>query len=438
MCATRTDNAPLSQVFLATADCVLGVMQGRSLTELLGEVDSALRPGTQALAFHAVREMGWSHALLVRLIAREPILEVQALLQSVLPLLGSPADRDSAPHYAAHTVVDQAVQAAENHPALRALKPLINGVLRRFLREREALEAEIAKDPEARWNHPEWWQKKLRGAYPHQWQTLLETANLPAPMTLRVNRRRASVDQVRQVLADAGVQSEPVGPAGLVLAQARSVQRLPGFAEGWWSVQDLGAQRAAPLVNPKPGMRVLDACAAPGGKTAHLLELADIELVALDADARRLERVGENLDRLGLRHSGVSLQCADAAQPDQWWDGRPFDVVLADVPCTASGIVRRHPDIRWLRREADITRTATVQAAIAAALWRVLAPGGVLVYATCSLFVEEGARQAQRFVDRHPDARALEAPGQILPRSGLVPGEAPTDGFFYARFAKSA
>ena len=178
-----------------------------------------------------------------------------------------------------------------------------------------------------------------------------------------------------------------------MVATPRPVVQLPGFAEGWWSVQDAGAQRAAELLAPADGMRVLDACAAPGGKTAHLLELADIDLLALDADASRLERVGQNLDRLGLGGDRVRLQAADAADLDAWWDGKPFDAVLADVPCTASGIVRRHPDIRWLRRENDLRRTAALQTRILDALWRTVAPGGRLLYVTCSVFPIEGTRQ---------------------------------------------
>ncbi|HEY9280429.1 MAG TPA: methyltransferase domain-containing protein, partial [Eoetvoesiella sp.] len=204
---------------------------------------------------------------------------------------------------------------------------------------------------------------------------------------------------------------------------------------GWWSVQDASAQQAAELLQPRNGMRVLDACAAPGGKTAHLLELADIDLLALDTDKVRLDRVGENLNRLGLMGPKVSLQCADAANLKQWWDGQPFDAVLADVPCTASGIVRRHPDIRWLRREADIAKTVALQRKIVNALWETVKPGGRLVYATCSIFPQEGEQQAARFLATHPDAKRLPAPGQILPLSDG--GQASRyDGFFYALFAK--
>jgi 16S rRNA (cytosine967-C5)-methyltransferase len=203
-------------------------------------------------------------------------------------------------------------------------------------------------------------------------------------------------------------------------------------------VQDAGAQLAAPLLQPRDGMRVLDACSAPGGKTAHLLELADIELLALDVDAARLARVRQNLDRLGLSTPRVTLAAADAAALAAWWDGRSFDAVLADVPCTASGIVRRHPDIRWLRRADDVARTARLQAQIADALWRTVAPGGRMLYATCSIFPAEGEDQAAAFLGRHAEAHRLPAPGQLLPVAiGATPA-AQHDGFFYALFAKQS
>ncbi|KAG1185928.1 hypothetical protein G6F35_014765 [Rhizopus arrhizus] len=204
------------------------------------------------------------------------------------------------PVYAPHTVVDQAVTAASNTRALASFKGMLNACLRRFLRERAALEAAVADSPEAQWNHPGWWVKQLGVAYPQQWREILASANVPAPLTLRVNRRRASREQVLAAFQEAGLSAEPVGQAGLVMSSPKPVTQLPGFAEGWWSVQDAGAQLAAELLAPADGMRVLDACSAPGGKTAHLLELADIDLLALDADGERLERVEQNLDRLAL------------------------------------------------------------------------------------------------------------------------------------------
>ena len=442
--STRSDSPhlapPLSAVLLSSARVVEDVLEGRSLTDALADVDGALRPAAQAVSFHAMRYLGWADAVGRELVQRYPNVLFESLLLVSLTLLKAEAAAalPGMPVYAPHTVVDQAVTAASSNRSLASFKGLLNACLRRFLRERAALDAAVADSPEAEWNHPGWWVKQLRVAYPQQWQEILRAANVPAPLTLRVNRRRASREQVLAAFQDAGLAAEPVGQAGLVLATPRPVTQLPGFAEGWWSVQDAGAQLAAELLAPQDGMRVLDACAAPGGKTAHLLELADIDLLALDADADRLVRVGQNLDRLGLAGERVRLQAADAADLDAWWDGKPFDAVLADVPCTASGIVRRHPDIRWLRRENDVRRTATLQARILDALWRTVAPGGRLLYVTCSIFPIEGTRQALEFLQRHPEAQRLDAPGQLLPVAVDATPAAQRDGFFYALFAKQS
>ncbi|CUI30717.1 16S rRNA (cytosine(967)-C(5))-methyltransferase RsmB [Achromobacter kerstersii] len=444
--STRSDSPnlapPLSSVLLSSAGVVEGVLDGRSLTDALTDVSSALRPATQAVSFHAMRYLGWADAVGRELVQRYPSVLFESLLLVSLTLLKEEGDAAAAlpgmPVYAAHTVVDQAVTAASNTRSLSSFKGMLNACLRRFLRERAALEAAVADSPEAQWNHPGWWVKQLGVAYPQQWREILESANVPAPLTLRVNRRRATREQVLAAFQAAGLAAEPVGQSGLVLGSPKPVTQLPGFAEGWWSVQDAGAQLAAELLAPTDGMRVLDACSAPGGKTAHLLELADIDLVALDADGERLERVEENLGRLGLASNRVQLQAADAADLDAWWDGKPFDAVLADVPCTASGIVRRHPDIRWLRRENDVRRTATLQAKILDSLWQTVAPGGRLLYVTCSVFPIEGARQALEFMQRHPEAQRLDAPGQLLPVAlNATPAEQ-HDGFFYALFAKQS
>lgn len=444
--STRSDSPnlapPLSSVLLSSAGVVEGVLDGRSLTDALSDVSSALRPATQAVSFHAMRYLGWADAVGRELVQRYPSVLFESLLLVSLTLLKEEGEAASAlpgmPVYAAHTVVDQAVTAASNTRSLASFKGMLNACLRRFLRERAKLEDAVSDSPEAQWNHPGWWVKQLGVAYPQQWREILESANVPAPLTLRVNPRRASREQVLAAFEAAGLAAEPVGQAGLVLGSPKPVTQLPGFAEGWWSVQDAGAQLAAELLAPADGMRVLDACAAPGGKTAHLLELADIDLVALDADGERLERVEENLGRLGLASDRVQLQAADAADLDAWWDGKPFNAVLADVPCTASGIVRRHPDIRWLRRENDVRRTATLQARILDSLWKTVAPGGRLLYVTCSIFPIEGARQALEFMQRHPEAQRLDAPGQLLPVAlNATPAEQ-HDGFFYALFAKQS
>ena len=246
-------------------------------------------------------------------------------------------------------------------------------------------------------------------------------------MALRVNRRRSTRDDYMARLQAEGIAALPVGESGLALARPLPVERLPGFADGLVSVQDPGAQRAAALLDPAPGSRVLDACSAPGGKTAHLLERADLDLLALDLKPARCRRVAENLERLGLQ---ASIATADCARLDTWWDGRPFDAVLADVPCTASGVVRRNPDAKWLRRETDIASFAATQARILNALWQVVRPGGKLLYATCSLFPEENGGQIGNFLAARPDARR-DHEEQILP-------SADHDGFYYCRLEKRA
>lgn len=440
---SRPGRVSLSETLAAAAQNVQAVLAGRSLSDSLAATDSALRASAQAVAFHAMRRLGLATVLREILVPRKPASPLlDALLKVALALLDTAAHVAEAgaaglgrevPVYAPHTVVDQAVRAADRHRKLKPWKGLVNGVLRRFLRERPSILTQALQNPLARYNHPAWWVQRLQRAYPDQWPALLEAADRPGPMALRVNARRAHVEDVLGAFRTAGVEASARGEDAIVLAEPRPVQALPGFAQGWWSVQDLSAQRAGRLLPVADGMRVLDACSAPGGKTAHLLERADLRLTALDSDEQRLARVRENLERLGLMHAGVDLRCADAAQPDGWWDGLPFDAILADVPCTASGVLRRHPDIRWLRREDDVARTARLQRRIVDALWPTLKPGGHLLYVTCSIFPEEGELQAAAFVRRHSDAVRLPAPGQILP---LSPDGG--DGFFYALFAKKS
>jgi len=445
MPAPRSPQAPLSVCLLDAARAVAAVLSGRSLTDALIEIDTTRRPAAQAVAFHVMRTLGRAQVVRNQLVARQPpngqinalLLVALSLLDAAMTMAGrSREESRGVPVYAPYTVVDQAVRACASHKKLQAFKSLVNGVLRRYLRERDTLSAGLDDVPLARWNHPGWWGERLCRDYPDSWQRLLAVANQHAPLALRVNHRRASRKQVLDAFAQAGIAACPVLDAGLVLDAPHPVQSLPGYTQGWWSVQDPGAQRAASLLPLRDGMRVLDACAAPGGKTAHILERADVEMLALDADAQRLARVKQNLARLGLLSDRVRIQAGDAADPASWWDGRPFDAVLADVPCTASGIVRRHPDIRWLRQPGDVARTAALQARIADALWSCVASGGHLLYATCSIFPEEGEIQAQHFAARHLDAKRLDAPGQLLPVGGEAPLAAQRDGFYYALFAK--
>ena len=407
---------------LLAARVLSAVYAGRSLSEaLVSLVKEApvARSAAQDVAYGVLRRYGWGEFILAQLMSK-PLThpETQALLLGALYRLETRPD--SSP-----MVVDQAVAAA-GELAGGVFKGLVNGVLRNYLRQREALLAATAGDEAARYQHPGWWLARLRRAYRESWASIVAADNSPPPMTLRVNPRRGTVSDYAAKLDAAGLSSRSAGCHGLILHKPVSVEALPGFFEGFVSVQDAGAQRAAELLAPPAGSRVLDACAAPGGKTAHLLELSDLDLLALDIDAHRAKRIEENLHRLGLL---AEVKVADCNEPGHWWDGRAFDAILADVPCSASGVVRRHPDIKILRRESDIRRFALAQAAILDVLWPLLKVGGKLLYATCSVFPEENAGQIDAFLVRQPDARRLLD-------EQLLPGE-DNDGFYYALLQKS-
>jgi 16S rRNA (cytosine967-C5)-methyltransferase len=332
--------------------------------------------------------------------------------------------------YADYTVVDQAVRACGLLEKWNA-KGYVNALLRAFLRERLSLEARIAGDPEARYQHPRWWIDLLRESHA-DWEAILHNGNSHPPMCLRVNRRHFGVLDYQARLAAAGIAARHLGEDALLLERPLPVDAIPGFAQGHVSIQDAGAQRTASCLDLRPGQRVLDACAAPGGKSAHLLERAEIELLGLDADAVRLSRATRNLERLQLR---AVLKAADCTRLEEWWDGTPFDRILADVPCSASGVARRHPDLKWLRRAQDVVAFAARQGAVLDALWRPLRDDGKLLYVTCSVFPQENEEVVAAFVARWPDARRLPlpdgAPGQWLP-------DAEHDGFFYALIQKQA
>ena len=455
----QAHGAALSDIMLASARNVRAVLAGRSLSDSLGQTQAGLRAPAQAIAFHTMRHLGLARQIKQILLRRTPpdpvfdalLLVAISLVETAAGHAGTQADDGAGvaatseslsaadrhiPVYAVHTVVNQAVTVAGQQRGMQRYKALLNGALRRFLRERPAILAQARQNPEAVYNHPAWWIKRLRKDYPNDWQALLRAANQPGPMILRVNARRSSVSAMLDELGSAGIDARQAGADAILLPEPRPVQAIPGFDEGKWSVQDLAAQQAARLLPLQPGMRVLDACSAPGGKTAHMLERADLNLLALDADAQRLARVSDNLRRLRLDGPHVQVRCAEAENLETWWDGQCFDAVLADVPCTGSGVVRRHPDIRWLRREEDIARTSALQARIMDTLWQTVRPGGHMLYATCSIFPQECGQQAEAFAARHADAQALPAPGQILPleRDGAVT----CDGFFYALFAKKA
>jgi 16S rRNA (cytosine967-C5)-methyltransferase len=343
--------------------------------------------------------------------------------------------------YPVHTLVSQLVEAAKHQPQTRAQASFINACVRRFLREEKALMDQALQGLPAQWNFPLWWIKRVQRDYPSDWQIILQASQQAAPMGLRVNQRKISRESLQQLWAEKGILADAVGEDGLVLRQAQPVQAIEGFSQGLCSVQDAAAQLAVPLLlkgllaSNGGRLNVLDACAAPGGKTAHLLEYGDVDVWALDIDAQRCERVQENLQRLGLQ---AKVVCADVADTSSWWTGQLFDAILLDAPCTASGIVRRHPDIPLLRRESDIAALVKEQRRLLDALWPLLAPGGRMVYCTCSVFRDEGQYQIDSFLARNTQAVLRPSPGHLMPGmaanpAGLLDNAASGhDGFFYA------
>lgn len=423
------------------ADAVNQVLSGRNLTLALPDALSAFPAATPQqrgaaadLSYGTLRYYGETNAYLTCLLEK-PLTDDRIytlLLVAIYQLLHDKAD--------AFTVVNQAVHAVSQFrkPTPKQwAKGLVNAILRNFLRRKDEFAAKLANTEVATYSYPQWWINKLKTQYPDHWQPILIAGNQHPPMTLRVNTKKISVDEYLQLLERQDIEASHIGGQAVVLTKPVAVEKIPGFSDGVVSVQDYGAQLAAQLLDAQAGMRVLDACCAPGGKTGHILELADVQLMAMDSDAGRLQRVQENLSRLQL---SADLVAADAATAD-WYDGKAFDRILADVPCTASGIVRRHVDIKWLRREADVASFAAQQARILPNLWQLLAKGGKLLYVTCSVFNEENQTQVDKFLLQHPDAKQLPLPvdsfkdlsrlnGQLIPSTAH-------DGFFYALLQKN-
>jgi len=439
-----SERAPLSREIALAAAAIASLRAGRALPVALdaaiasaaargGRLPDASRAAVRDMAHEAARRLGLVEALAAALNRKPPAPPLAALQCVALSQLIEPLRAEA-------VIVDQAVAAARAEPDTAPAAGFLNATLRRFLRERGHLLAAARADPVARWNHPAWWIDVLRSEQPLHWQQILEVANSPPPMTLRVNIRRCGVDEYLGRLSQAGIAARRVGEQAIVLERPMAVDALPGWRDGEVSVQDAGAQLAAPLLGARDGERVLDACAAPGGKTTHLLELADCRLTALDVGEPRLAPIRENLERLGLRARVVA---GDARRPEGWWDGEPYDRILVDAPCTASGIVRRHPDIRWLRRRSDIATLSARQSEILAALWPLLGAGGKLLYATCSVFGGENEAVVSRFIASHPDAVRCHLSARVgdadEPIAQLLPCATPLrehDGFFYALLEK--
>lgn len=421
----------------AAAQALEALASGHRLDTALGRVCKALglEPGSSAavrdMASFAARQLGLCQALSRLLSEREPALAVAALQWLALSQLLMPQRR-------AATIVDQAVHAARADARTANAAGFLNATLRAFLRDPERLLARAREEPEARWNHPRWWIDVLRAERGTAWQSVLEVSNAHPPLTLRINRQRTNVAAYIAQLDRIGLSGRQVGESAVIVEPPCPVETLPGWASGLVSVQDEGAQRAAQWLDLAPGQRVLDACAAPGGKSAHILELAPVQLTAVELEPQRLDRMAQGLARLSL---SAQLVCGDAGEPNRWWDRVPFDRVVVDAPCSASGIVRRAPDARWLRRRSDLATFARSQRRLLDRLWPLVAQGGKLLYVTCSVFDAEGSDVARRFLQDHPDASALALPGssasgpgvQLLPISSAQEDH---DGFYYCLIGK--
>jgi 16S rRNA (cytosine967-C5)-methyltransferase len=417
----------LAAAFAAVAQILSKILQGRNLDNAMQSIDvpAMVRASVVDMTYNTLRAYGRGEMLLDLLLSRSlKQHEIQSLLLVALwRLEEKPTDR--------HTTVDQAVTAA-GVLARGRFRNLVNGVLRNYLRREDELKEAISAHDEAQWHYPRWWIEKLRSAYPQEWESILIAGNSHPPLSLRVNKRITSVTAYSQILTDNGMAIAVEGAWGLRLLKPVGVDAIPGFHKGVISVQDLGAQHTAALLDLQTGQRVLDACAAPGGKTAHIMEWADVEMLALEAEPKRAQRIHENLDRL---HLHAQVKVTDCRHVDQWWDGRSFDRILADVPCSASGVVRRHPDAKYLRRPEDVYSFAATQREIIDALWPVLAPGGKMLYCTCSVFPEENGQQIAAFLERHPDAERMMIAGQD--ELQLLPN-ADHDGFYFALLRKRA
>ena len=424
---------------VASTCCYQVVDQGKSLSDVLPKAqlqfenpaDKAL---LQEICFGVLRHLPLLDFVCQQLMAKPLIKQLRPLQFLIyvgiyqLKFLRIPD----------HAAVGETVEAARYLKG-QSMTKLINGVLRSVQRKPELFDVSQAPLP-VQTNHPSWLVNSLQQAYPQQWQQVLAANQQKAPLWLRVNVQRCSIKEFCQALTAEGIefsQPEPSLPQAILLAQATDVVLLPGYLDGWFAVQDLAAQYAAVFLAPENGEHILDACCAPGGKTGHILEIAPkAQVLALDKDAKRLDRVRDNLARLGHQ---AEIKAADAATPRQWWDGQPFDRILLDVPCSATGVIRRHPDIRWLRKAADIAALATLQQQILIQIWPLLKPGGTLLYATCSVLPAENQQQISQFLAHHPDAEAVAlGTGINNSQMQILPGEQQADGFFYAKLSKKA
>jgi 16S rRNA (cytosine967-C5)-methyltransferase len=444
-----------------TFESALKGVSGKNTTSLHGS-GRVSTSAVKEFVYRAIRSLRLVQAITSLLNSKPPAAWVLAIQQLVIAQL---VHMQNSPSEIASTarIVDQAIEAVKANAGHAFAAGFVNATLRRFLRERASLLSQASQNDEANYNYPFWWLKELEKNYPLDWKELARAGDAQAPFCLRVNRRFGTAQEYCTALKAALPEVHCVPAKGLTSVQAVivesavAVHNLPGFAQGQVSVQDAGAQLAAHLLELQDGQSVLDACAAPGGKTVHCLELADVNMTAIDVSAERLSRVAENLSRfrtgMGELVRPCVLKVGDARTPSQWWDGRLFDRILADVPCSASGIVRRHPDIRWRRQRGDLATFSLQQVEILNGLWPLLKPGGKLLYVTCSLFAAEGQEVIARFLQTrrnvmqeplidHLSGLTNFRDGYLLPKarqdqSTGVRFESEHDGFFYARLVKT-
>ncbi|WP_339453931.1 16S rRNA (cytosine(967)-C(5))-methyltransferase RsmB [Pseudomonas sp. EA_5y_Pfl2_R50] len=428
---------------LAAAKALAAVLSGKaslnsSLPTQLDKVEDRDRGFTQDLAFGTARWQPRLSALAEKLL-QKPFKAADADVEALL-LVG--LYQLLYTRVPAHAAIGETVGCADKLKKPWA-KGLLNAVLRNAQRESETIFAELERDPVVRTAHPRWLQKSLKAFWPEQWEAICEANNAHPPMILRVNRRHHGRDAYLGLLTEAGIAAMPCvySRDGIILQAAADVRSLPGFAEGWISVQDEAAQLAADLLDLAPGQRVLDACCAPGGKTCHILEAepALAGVVAVDLEAKRLVRVKENLERLGL---SAELIAADGRDTEKWWDGKPFQRILLDAPCSATGVIRRHPDIKLTRQPDDIVALAQLQGELLDAMWKTLEVGGILLYATCSTLPTENTEVIAAFLERTPGARELDlatSAGIKQPHGRqLLARQGGHDGFYYAKLIKIA
>lgn len=421
---------------LIAADCVSEVIKGHNLNHMFDrhfDHHSHITPQQKSiaifLAYGAIRFLGENQFFIRKLINKKITnKKIEALLCVALFQLNHDQSND-------FTIVNEAVEAAKFINKSWA-GSFVNGVLRNFIRQKDNLKSELKNDEEAFYSYPLWWIRLVKEAYNKDWESILLNGNKHPPLTLRINVRKINLKQYEEKLKSESIEYRVLGDIALELTQPIPVEKIPGFIEGEVSVQDFGAQLAAKLLDLKDGQVCLDACSAPGGKTGHMLEIADIELVSIDQQKERLYKVKENLGRLQLH---AHLKCADLLAIKSWWNDKLFDRILLDTPCSASGVVRRHVDIKRLRRPRDIEMFAKQQKIMLQAMWQLLKKGGKLLYATCSIFPDENQRVIDDFIKEHSDAKEVKwsvDSKYSKYENQLIPSEN-HDGFFYALFEKN-